>query len=101
MQARASNKRTAQLLVVGVLGLDEELDTLDRGGAGLGERTGDATGEEVNHEVGLSHRLSALGRHSTEAMESDVWSSTAFVLAVFDGHVTFSQVPEAECAYGF
>ena len=36
---------------VGVLGLDEELDTLDGGSACFGDGSGDTTGEEVNHKI--------------------------------------------------
>mmetsp|Transcript_6293 Transcript_6293/g.13690 ORF Transcript_6293/g.13690 Transcript_6293/m.13690 type:complete len:330 (-) Transcript_6293:364-1353(-) len=36
---------------VGILGLDEELDTLDGSGTGFGHGTGDATSKEVNHKV--------------------------------------------------
>jgi len=38
-------------LGVGILGLDDELHTLDGSGDGLGDRTGDTTGGEVNEEV--------------------------------------------------
>ena len=36
---------------VGILGLDEELDTLDGGGAGLGHGSGDTAGKEVYYEI--------------------------------------------------
>mmetsp|Transcript_40916 Transcript_40916/g.128189 ORF Transcript_40916/g.128189 Transcript_40916/m.128189 type:complete len:335 (-) Transcript_40916:2-1006(-) len=38
-------------LRVGILGLDDELDALDRGRARLGDGTGRATGDEVHDEV--------------------------------------------------
>lgn len=38
-------------LRIGVLGLDEELDTLDGGGAGLGHGSGDTAGKEVDDEI--------------------------------------------------
>mmetsp|Transcript_10385 Transcript_10385/g.26648 ORF Transcript_10385/g.26648 Transcript_10385/m.26648 type:complete len:392 (+) Transcript_10385:95-1270(+) len=36
---------------VGILGLDEELDSLDGGDEGLGDSSGDATGSEISEEL--------------------------------------------------
>ena len=46
-----SGDLSADNLGVGILGLDEELNTLDGSGARLGDGTGHATGDEVEKEI--------------------------------------------------